>query len=175
MPQDSADPVKTPKPSASQQPTEQPAPAATEEPAAGYQSTPVTIECNALINPQAVYDYNPNYGLQPSFTPAAGSDVATVLANQGVACSWVNQTSGETFVVAVAQLAAADLASIQSGLAQTSSPASGLGDSAFFTASGGMGVAEVFQGSYWLVATSPSFYEITDATLLIDAALTALP
>lgn len=172
--QEAEGPGKTPVPSVSPHSTEQPAPGATDIPQGGYQSTPVTIECNSLVNPQAVYDYNPNYGLQPEFSPEAGSDVATILANQGLGCSWVNQTSGERFVVAVAQLADADLTGIQGGLAKTSTRASGFGDVAFFAASGGMGVAEVFQGGHWLVVASPAFYAITDAEPLIDAALAAL-
>ncbi|HEU4808249.1 MAG TPA: arginyl-tRNA synthetase, partial [Homoserinimonas sp.] len=135
--------------------------------------TPVTIDCNTLVSPQAVYDYNPNYGYQPDFTPAAGSDVATIVANQGVACNWVNQTSGVTFVIAVAQLAAGDLAGIRDGLPD-SSRVSGIGDAAYFSASGGLGVAQVFSGPYWVVATSPAFYEMADPRPILDAALAAL-
>ena len=161
-------------PSASQGPTDPPAPAATDQPGDGFDATPVTVECSALVTPQAVYDYNPNYSLQPSFTPVAGSDVATIMDNKGVGCSWVNQTSGETFVVAAAQLAAADIESIKQVLSSSSTPVTGVGDSAFFTASGGVGVAEVFSGSYWIVATSPAFYEIAEAKPLLQAALSAL-
>lgn len=163
-----------PSSSATQQPTETPAPAVTEQPAEGFESTPVTIDCNQLVTPQVVYDYNPNYGHQPDFTPTAGTDVATIADNQGTACNWVNQTSGDTFVVAVAQFAPDDLASIQEGLAARSKPVSGFGDAAYFTASGGMGIAEVFAGGYWVVASSPAFYEIAEAAPILNAALAAL-
>ena len=169
-------PQAAPEPtsSATRQPTETPAPAVTEEPAEGFESTPVTVDCNQLVTPQVVYDYNPNYGHQPDFSPPAGTDVATIAANQGTVCNWVNQTSGETFVVAVAQLAPGDLASIQEGLTARSKPASGFGDAAYFTASGGLGIAEVFAGGYWVVATSPAFYEIAEAAPILNAALAAL-
>lgn len=155
-------------------PTDAPEPAVTDAPAEGFQSSPVTIDCNTLVSPQAVYDYNPNYGYQPAFTPVPGTDVATIAENQGVACNWVNQTSGETFVIAVAQLAPADLERVEQGIAAKSTPVSGTGDAAYFTASGGIGVAEVFSGPYWIVATSAAFYEFTDPKPLVEAALGAL-
>ena len=167
-----------PGPSATRTPaatsTDAPEPAVTDAPKDGFDSTPVTIDCNALVPPQAVYDYNPNYGHQPDFTPEAGTDVATIAANQGVVCNWINQTSGETFVVAAAQLADSDLELVEQGIAAKSTPVSGLGDAAYFTASGGVGVAEVFAGSYWIVATSPAFYEAAEPTALLQAALAAL-
>jgi hypothetical protein len=155
-------------------PTDTPEPAVTDAPADGFDSTPVTIDCNELVSPQAVYDYNPNYGNQPDFTPAAGTDVATIAANQGIACNWVNQTSGETFVVAVAQLASGDLERVKQGIAAKSTAVSGLGDAAYFTASGGVGVAEVFSGPYWIVATSAAFYESAEPKPLVEAALASL-
>lgn len=161
----------TPKPTAT--PTDTPAPAVTDEPSDGFDSTPVTIDCNTLVTPQVVYDYNPNYGNQPDFTPAAGSDVATIAANQGVACNWVNQTSGVTFQVAVAQLAADDLATVRAGL-PSGTAVSGAGDAAYFSASGGVGVAHVFSGPYWIVATSPAFYEFVEVQPIVKGALAAL-
>jgi hypothetical protein len=158
---------------ATQQPTDTPEPAVTDAPATGFDSTPVTIDCNTLVTPQVVYDYNPNYGNQPDYTPAAGTDVATIAANQGVACNWVNQTSGVTFEVAVAQLAAEDLASVRAGLPSGGS-VSGVGDAAYFSASGGVGVAHVFSGPYWVVASSPAFYEFVEVQPILTAALTAL-
>jgi hypothetical protein len=177
VPQGAPDPGESTDWTATQQPTtaptDTPDPAVTEEPSDGFNSTPVTIDCNTLVSPQVVYDYNPNYGLQPDFTPAAGTDVATIVANQGVACNWVNQSSGVTFVVAVAQLAADDLATVRSGL-PSSAAVSGIGDAAYFQASGGVGVAQVFAGPYWVVATSPAFYEVVEPKPLLEGALAAL-
>jgi len=167
----SATPTPTRTPSAT--PTDTPEPAVTDEPSDGFDSTPVTIDCNALVTPQVVYDYNPNYGNQPDFTPAAGTDVATIAANQGVACNWVNQTSGVTFQVAVAQLAADDLATVRAGLPSGTS-VSGAGDAAYFSASGGVGVAHVFSGPYWIVASSPAFYEFVEVQPIVKGALAAL-
>jgi hypothetical protein len=155
-------------------PSDAPQPAVTDAPTGGFTSTPVTIDCNALVSPQAVYDYNPNYGLQPDFTPQAGTDVATIADNQGAVCNFVNQTSGETFVIAVAQFADGDLEHVEQGIAAKSTPVSGLGESAYFTASGGVGVAEVFAGPYWIVATSPAFFDAAEPTPLLNSTLAAL-
>lgn len=167
----STTPPSTQQPTAT--PTDTPEPAVTDEPSEGFDSTPVNIDCNTLVTPQVVYDYNPNYGNQPDFTPQAGSDIATIAANQGVACNWVNQTSGVTFEVGVAQLAADDLATVRAGLSSGTS-VSGVGDAAYFSASGGVGVAHVFSGPYWVVATSPAFYEFVEVQPIVKGALTAL-
>jgi hypothetical protein len=177
VPEGTPDPSSTTDWSATQKPTatptDTPEPAVTDEPSEGFKSTPVTIGCNTLVTPQVVYDYNPNYGNQPDFTPAAGTDVATIAANQGVACNWVNQTSGVTFQVAVAQLAADDLASVRAGLS-SGTAVSGVGDAAYFSASGGVGVAHVFSGPYWIVASSPAFYEFVEVQPIVKGALAAL-
>jgi hypothetical protein len=178
VPEGAPEPSGSPDVSSTHQPavtpTEKPEPAVTDVPSDGFDSTPVRIDCNELVSPQAVYDYNPNYGHQPDSTPPAGTDVATIVANQGVACTWVNQTSGMTFVVAVAQLAAADISTVKASVESSSTSVSGLGDSAYFTTSGGVGVAQVFAGPYWLVASSSAFYEIAEPRPLLQAALAAL-
>ncbi|MHA6668834.1 hypothetical protein ACX3O0_08170 [Homoserinimonas sp. A447] len=176
VPQGAPEPVDSSGPAEYERPTppaDTPEPAVTEVPADGFSSTPVTIDCNELVSPQAVYDYNPNYGHQPAFTAPANTDVATIVANQGVACNWVNQTSGVTFVVAVAQLAADDLATVEADVAAGSTAVSGIGDAAYFTTSGGVGVAQVFDGPYWVVATSAAFYEVAEPKPLVEAALAA--
>jgi hypothetical protein len=79
-----------------------------------------------------------------------------------------------TFVVAVAQLADADISKVKASVESSFTSVSGLGDSAYFTTSGGVGVAQVFDGPYWLVASSPAFYEIAEPRPLLQAALAAL-
>ncbi|HEU4807871.1 MAG TPA: hypothetical protein VFT01_06375, partial [Homoserinimonas sp.] len=56
VPQGSPEPSTSPDASATQKPTatptDTPEPAVTEEPADGFDSTPVTIDCNELVSPQ---------------------------------------------------------------------------------------------------------------------------
>ena len=126
-----------------------------------------------------VYDFNPNFGLDSGFSPKSGTAAATAVADKGTACSWLNQTSADTFAIAVARPAAAELASLKT-TASTGTAVAGLGDAAHFSTSGGVGRVDVFRGAYWLVATSVYFGSATDfgsgtdANKLVTAALGAL-
>jgi hypothetical protein len=136
-------------------------------------ATTTSIPCDTLLSGRAVYDFNPNFGLDGSFTPKAGSAAATAVADKGTACNWTNQSSGDTFTVAVARPAAADLASLKAAAAK-GSPAAGLGDAAYFSRTGGVGRVDAFTGAYWLVTTSVYFASAEDANGLVAAALGAL-
>jgi hypothetical protein len=120
-----------------------------------------------------VYDFNPNFGLDSSFSPKAGTAAATAVADKGTACNWLNQTSSDTFSVAVARPTSSDLTRLKA-TAAAGTPASGLGDAAYFSASGGVGRVDVFTGAYWLAATSVYFGSAADAKDLVTAALGAL-
>lgn len=171
----------TPIPSNSAQPDPVPSGPSTEpEPTPDSSSapepvpaTPVSIGCNDLVNLQAVYDYNPNYGNQPKFTPPAGSNAARVAASKGTVCNWVQQTSGETFIMAVAKPAPAELEKLRTAAANGTA-VSGLGDAAYFATGPSGGEAQVFAGKYWVVASSAAFYDAETARPLIKAALSSL-
>ena len=142
-------------------------------------ATPTKIPCDTLVSAQVVYDFNPNFGLDSGFSPKSGTAAATAVADKGTACSWLNQTSADTFAIAVARPAAAELASLKM-TASTGTAVAGLGDAAHFSTSGGVGRVDVFRGAYWLVATSVYFGSATDfgsgtdANKLVTAALGAL-
>ncbi|MBG6107637.1 arginyl-tRNA synthetase [Frigoribacterium sp. CG_9.8] len=141
-------------------------------------ATPTKIACGTLLSAQAVYDFNPNFGLDSSFTPKSGTAAATAVAERGTACTWRNQTSKETFTIAVARPAATEFASLRSKVA-TGTATPGLGDAAYFSSSdssssGAVGRIDVFTGAYWLVATSVYFGSATDAKDLVTTALRAL-
>lgn len=135
--------------------------------------TAVKIGCNTLEPPQTVYDFNPNFGLDSGFTPKAGTPAASAVADGGTACNWLNQTSGDTFTIAVAQPSPARLASVKS-TAATGTPGSGVGDSSYFSTGGGVGRVDAFSGKYWISATSVYFGSVGDAATLLNAALAAL-
>jgi hypothetical protein len=143
------------------------------EPAAPLPAVPVTIDCNDLVDLQTVYDFNPNYGNQPNFTPPSGSNAATIAASDGTVCNWVNQTSGETFIVAVAQPAEDQLVSLKAA-ASSGTAVAGIGDAAYFSVTAGVGEAQVFSGAYWLVASSTAFYDFETAEAIVRAALSRL-
>ncbi|TFB48701.1 iron ABC transporter ATP-binding protein [Cryobacterium tagatosivorans] len=160
----------TTTPAASAEPT----PTATEDPA-----TAVTLGCDEVLTPDDVYAFNPNFGAAPGYKPAGGSAAAVAVSYQGVACSWLNQTSGDVIEISVAQPSASVLTDLKNQAVSASTPVptygTGVDVEGYFTASGGKGEAQVFTGKYWVVASSVEFGEPGDAEPLIAAAVSHLP
>ena len=138
----------------------------------------MTIDCNTLITPQAMYDYNPNFGLSESYKPEAGTAAADIVDVEGIACAWINQTSGEVVEVAVANLPAEKLTELKNGFVTTSNSVPTYGDptkiEGYFEVVDGLGQAEAFAGPYWISATSASFYEPGDAQPVVAASIAGL-
>jgi len=170
--------VPSPSPTASDTATatatDSPSASATPTPTPSTVSIPITIGCNTLITPDDIYAFNPNFGLITSWTPKAGSAAATAKSEQGIACRWQNQTSGDTIDISVAHLDAASIEALKNAAVEKSTMVPTYGDEAYFSTSGGVGTAIVFQGDFWLVATSVDFLEPGDPADLITAALGAL-
>lgn len=135
--------------------------------------TALGVNCNALLSPQAVYDFNPNTSLQPAYKPKSGSDGSAALSFKGISCGLVNDSSGATTSVSAAHPAASDLATLKNA-ASKGTAVSGLGDAAWFSTSGGSGQLQVFTGPYWVSASSVFFGSANDARQLTSAALAAL-
>ncbi|MEO6532151.1 MAG: arginyl-tRNA synthetase [Pseudolysinimonas sp.] len=167
-------PTPTPSDTPSASPSDTVGPTPTPSPTATVVSTPITIGCNALITPDDIYAFNPNFGLINSWTPKANSAAATAKSEQGIACRWQNQTSGDTIDISAAHLDAASIESLKNDAVGKSTMVPTYGDEAYFSTSGGVGTAIVFQGDYWLVASSVDFLEPGDPADLIAAALSAL-
>jgi hypothetical protein len=170
VPTSSPTPSDTASAPASGGPSASPTPSAT----ASAVSTPITIDCNTLITPDDMYAFNSNFGLINSWTPKAGSPAATAKSEQGIACRWQNQTSSDTIDVSVAHLDAASIESLKNAAVEKSTMVPTYGDEAYFSVTGGVGTAIVFQDDYWLVASSAEFAEPGDPADLITAALGAL-
>lgn len=132
-------------------------------------ASPVEKSCLDLVSLQAMYDFDPNFGLQDPFVPAAGSRGAAALGYDGVACSWVQQTSGATLEISVASPPPADLATLMAGAGDTSDGRS------YSTADGPTGVVQVFDRTYWIVVSSTYFIGVADAASLADSVTAALP
>jgi len=159
-----------PSPSDSSTPTPEPS-----ETTAPPTSTPVDIACDILVPPQVMYDFNPNFSLLASFTPASGSAAADAVAAEGTACRWQNNTSGEVVDVSVASFDADTLDRLATDTYghSTMVPTYG-GDEAYFEVADGVGEAVVFDGSYWVVVSSSYFLEPGDAEPIVAAVLAAL-
>jgi hypothetical protein len=158
--------------------TATPTPAATEAPEEG---TPVTIGCDTLITPQEMYDYDPNFALSESYKPAAGTDSATIVADNGIACLWVQQTSGQVIEVAVANLPDEQLTHLKNDFVTNSMSVPTYGDptkiEGYFlpgATDGDAGQVDVFSGPYWISIDSDAFVEPGDAVPIVDSALAGL-
>lgn len=160
-------PTSTPRPTASPAPTASstPTPSPTASPEAG--SRPLGIACDALVTLQAMYDYNPNFSLLGDLDAAAGTLAGDALAAQGVACRWVNDTSGETIDVAAADLTGPALAQKRTAAGEVTSA---FGVEGYFRD----GEAQAISGSYWITVVSPGFLEPADAAPIVQAAVAAL-
>ena len=145
-------------------------------PTATPSATPVSVACGKLIDPQTMYDFNPNFGLIDSWTPAAGSPAAVAKSDKGVACRWLNQTSGDLIDLSVASLDAASIESLKNQTvgASTMVPTYSGADEGYFSVANGIGTAVVFDRSYWIVLTSTFFAEPGDPSDLVASVLAAL-
>jgi hypothetical protein len=141
--------------------------------------TPVNLTCDQLLTAQQLYDYNPNFGTDPGYKPAAGGPTATAVQYGGVSCGWLNQTSKSVLEVAVAMPTRDQLTQLTNAAVSGSHvvPTYGVPPTAtgYFNASAGGGVAQVFTGKWWVVASSKDFFEPGDAQPVMSAVLQNLP
>ena len=171
----------TPGPSSSGSPSASSSPSPSASPSAGESSTPapndgatsepVTIGCNDLISPDEMYSFNSQFLLLDSFTPSSGSLAAQARGDDGIACRWVNATSGETIDISVAHLLGPALADRKTQAAANAESVSVYDAEGYFALDGDVGAAQAFAGPYWIAAVSVAFFEARDATALIDYAV----
>jgi hypothetical protein len=134
--------------------------------------TPLSIPCASVVDAQTMYDFNPNFGLLDSFNPGATTLAARAIAEAGTACRWINQTSGVTIDFGLSSPGPTAFAEAKAA-ARSGTPVSGLGDEAYFAASGGVGVLQAFTGGVWITAASEYFSAAQDAETLVADAVAA--
>ena len=140
---------------------------------------PLEISCDALLTPEQLYAFNPNFGADPGYEPSAASVVTLVEEDAGTACGYLNQTSGEIIEVAVATPTEQATEARKNAAALTSKPVPTYGTppdiEGYFLQAGGTGEAQVFHGPYWIVIDSPVLFEPGDAQQLMASVLENLP
>jgi hypothetical protein len=165
------EPEPTAAPTTEPTPSETPSTEPTDQPV----GTPIGKSCDQLVSPDTLYVYNPNFGPVDDFTPTAGTPAASALAYAGVACRWQNETNGQAIDVSVAQLDDDTLEALKNAAFDDSRMVPTYGEEAYFSVGDdGIGVAQVFQGPYWIVAASPVFFEPGDATEIVQSVIDAL-
>ena len=137
-------------------------------------ATPVTIGCDTLISLQEMYDFNPNFSAKADYSPAAGSLGAEAVQHKGIACAWINQTSGELIEISVASPGETVLTAMKNELVTTSNPVPTSEVEGYFIVESGVGTAQAFDDPYWIVATSSLFFEPGDVAPLLTAAIANL-
>ena len=168
VPQGTVEPSSNPTSGATQTPT--PTTAPTDQPV----GTPIDKTCDQLVSPDTVYLFNPNFSLLDTFEPSTGTAAASAVTYNGIACRWMNQTSGQNIDVSVARLDDDTLTALKNAAFADSEMVPTYGEEAYFAIDGGVGEAQVFQGPYWIVAASPVFFEPGDATEIVESVITAL-
>jgi len=160
------------KPSAGSSATPTPTPTPTDPP------TPVTIGCNELLTPDQVYAFNPNFGTAPDYAPKSGTLEKQVGDWKGATCAWSNQTSKILIEIAVAKPPASAMEGLKNAAVTSSQPVPTYGvppEVEGYFKPGTAGEVQLFRGSYWIVATSPAFFEPGDAAPLMQNVLANLP
>lgn len=127
----------------------------------------LSVACDTLLTPQAVYDWNPNVALVNGPAPADGSDAARVAALGGTVCSLQNLSSNEVTEVAVTRLAPSDADAVRAD-AEAVGPATTI---AGVEAHVGSERVWAFDGDLWIVVAGPVVASAEDAEPLVTAAL----
>jgi len=153
-------------------------PVATPVPTPSDPPTPVGLTCDQVLTADQLYAFNPNYGADPGYAPKDGSLEKKIADWKGVACAWLNQTSGDVIEVAVAKPPASELEGLKNAAITNAKPVPTYGVpptvEGYFEP-GTAGQVQVFRGGYWIVAESPAFFEPGDAAPLMEPVLGNVP
>jgi hypothetical protein len=171
VPDEPSEPIETPIATETPSPTPEVTP--TEEPEEPVYPE-LSIDCNVLLPPGTIYDYNANVNLLGEFTPSTTSLSAGAVERNGTACRWVNASSGESIDAAVATIPEPELTALKNDAVGSSNSVPTYGVEGYFEVDGGIGRAQAFSGSNWIILESTAFFEPGDAATLMAAAIAAL-
>lgn len=133
---------------------------------------PFSIPCDQLVSADALYEFNPNVGVDPE--PSATGLVAAIAEAGGVTCGWLNQTSGDRISVGVLKLESASLDQVRDEAAQRGEPETQYFNG-YYREENGVGHAEDFEGPYWIVLDSPALLSADEVGSFLAALRPALP
>ncbi|TFD88391.1 iron ABC transporter ATP-binding protein [Cryobacterium serini] len=163
---------------ASADPTTRAEPSSSPTPTAEATGSPIAQLCGDLLTLQDVYDFNPNYGTAPNYSPTADGLAETATTYNGLTCGWSNQTSGELIEVSVVAPNDVLMTTLKQQADADSQAVPTYGTppavDGFFTYAGGVGQAQVFTEQYWVTLSTSAFFEPGDAESLISTVLSHL-
>jgi len=140
-------------------------------------STPVDLDCSALVDPATVAAAHP--GLSPVPVPEGADDdgvttpLERVAAADGTLCAWTD-TAGDTITLGVAQYDDAGLTSLANELVATSNWVPTYGVEGYFDVTQGVGRAEFLPLPYDVVLESTAFVEPGSAEPVASQVVAAL-
>lgn len=163
----SAAPTAHPSRSASRSATPTASPTVSATPSAPATTSPTKFSenCSILLTAAQVYAYNPNFVADGAYAPKAGTVAARIHSAEGQTCGWVNETSGVELEIGVATPGSSGFAAAKAAAA-SGTPISASGEQGYFTVSNGIGSAQFFIGTLWLIVSSGDFGAASDASTL---------
>jgi hypothetical protein len=144
----------------------------------GIVGIPLSETCESLISIQDLYNFNPNFALDPSQSPAPGSLAKLATDYKGISCYFVNLSSGESVTVSLAKFDDQGFTRLQQVREKESFPSkvSFLPAEflAFFAPEDQGGTIEVLGNNYWLTAKANWAQNAEDFNKLIANSIAKL-
>ncbi|WP_437582311.1 hypothetical protein ACSAGD_08585 [Paramicrobacterium sp. CJ85] len=135
----------------------------------------VGLACDEAITLQQMYDYNSNISLLGEYTPGGKTLQGKVASFKGLTCQWSNNTSGRTIDLGIAKLDSESLDALANEAVNSSNSVPTYGEEGYFIVESGVGTAQIFTDSYWVVLSSKDFTEPGAVEPLAKAVLGNLP
>lgn len=134
--------------------------------------------CSDIVGVQRLYDFNPNYSRVTESSPPADSLADQIRALQGISCTYMNLSSGETIHLLVARLDRVSISVLNRRVAAMSpfdiTFDGGRSVAAGFSQSAEGGVSMLIIDDLWLVVNSATFLAATDSSDFFSAILPGL-
>ena len=117
------------------------------------------MDCSTLISNEDLYDYNPSYSLDLSYSPQSGSLAKLATDYKGISCTYLNLSSGDSFTVSLAKFQHETFDNFKENrekdTSQISSEDIPIPLIGYFMAGINGGTLEILGNDYWLTVTAP--------------------
>lgn len=129
----------------------------------------ILTDCTKVLSNQQVYDFNPNLGSTPNYSP--NTELIQIVRDfGGIACGWSYQSSGELIEIAEVKLSS-DAFNQRLVAAASGTRILNLNADVYFDSRTNSGTAQAFVNKTWIVVSSTSFAVAEDCTDIVRALL----
>ena len=135
------------------------------------------LTCDDVLSADDLYALKggTNIALNAKATPASGSMAARLVALKGIACVYVNESSGDKFAVGVARPTTSSMPQVASTIQREQGSANRVptysvitGAVGYFKVYSGIGLASVLTPTYWYSVSSTTFETSRDAKQIVQ-------